>query len=666
MKNIFKLSLITLMALVTVAASSNLASAAGFAQQNNIISAPVFDNVNSMSAAQIDNFLNGFSGSCISPNSGFKAIDPTGYNPNNGFLYGGFVTAGQVIYSASQAYGINPQVLLTTLEKEQSLVTGQNNFNGYCNNGDQHKYAAAVGYGCPDSPTKFSYTGLNLYQRNGVTVTAVSPTCVNSSLKAGFSQQVVRGAWLLKFGEQRSQGNTGWAVVKGSWNNSDDPQSCYGGPMTQGTWVRCPSGSAAYYDGYTTIDGVAVHMDAGPTAALYWYTPHFGGNINFYGIFTNWFGSTQTTVPYAWLYAGQQAYSDAAMTKPLTGTTTVAPGAKIYATVTAYNNGNQAWQQSNLHLATSNPNDRSSAFYDPSWLAPQRPASMQQASVAPGSSATFNFVMKAPLTIGSYRESFNLVADGIAWLNDPGMYFTINTATAAPVSNSQNVSLLTNQTLTTGQYLLSPDRQSVLSLQSDGNLVLYVNFVPVWSSWTPGTKANKLVMQGDGNLVLYNPAGAAVWASWTGGNSGSTLQTQIDGNLVLYSSSNAPLWSTGTTVNPTNLAYVNSSLTSGTMLFAGQHIETLNRTYDAVLQSDGNFVVYKNSVPVWASWTGGTRASRLVMQPDGNLVLYNPAGAAVWASWTPGRGPSSIYIQSDGNLAIYNAQGQPTWNIGTH
>ena len=33
-------------------------------------------------------------------------------------------------------------------------------------------------------------------------------------------------------------------------------------------------------------------MDTGATAALYWYTPHFNGNQNFYNIFTNWFGPT--------------------------------------------------------------------------------------------------------------------------------------------------------------------------------------------------------------------------------------------------------------------------------------------------------------------------------------------------------------------------------------
>lgn len=280
---------------VLLGSASGLASAATF-NSNLIMDDTVFDSVGSMSAAQIDAFLNTFPNSCISPNSGFSAIDPTGYNPNDGYQYGGYVSAGQVIYDAAQAYGLNPQVLIATLQKEQSLVIGGVN---YCNDGDQHKYAAAVGYGCPDSGTRYSYTGLSLYRRNGTVVSSTGTTCVTSPTKAGFSQQVIRAAWLFKFGEQRSKGNVGWAVIKGNWNNSDDPQTCYGGPMTQGTFQRCPSGASTYYDGYFTIDSNAVHIDSGATAAFYWYTPHFHGNQNFYDLFTSWFGGTVSSTYYS-------------------------------------------------------------------------------------------------------------------------------------------------------------------------------------------------------------------------------------------------------------------------------------------------------------------------------------------------------------------------------
>src|SRR5688500_13644055 len=72
--------------------------------KNRIISDSVMDNKNVMSAAQIDAFLNTHDDSCISTDSGFQAIKPTGYSPGGGFEYGSFTSAGGVIYAAAQAY----------------------------------------------------------------------------------------------------------------------------------------------------------------------------------------------------------------------------------------------------------------------------------------------------------------------------------------------------------------------------------------------------------------------------------------------------------------------------------------------------------------------------------------------------------------------------------
>jgi hypothetical protein len=257
---------------------------------NRVMDDFVFSSSGRMTASQIDSFLNTFSSSCISTHSGFSAVDPTGYNPSHSFTYGSRVSAGKVIYDAAQAYDINPQVLLATAQKEEGLVQGDGPYG--CG---ALAISASMGYGCPDSGTSHNYSNLSpaLYYRNNAPVRSVRGTCVSTASKAGFSQQLIRAAWLLKFGQQRSLGNTSWAVIKGNWDNSDDPQTCpYGGPMTQGYRKRCSSDtSATYYDGKTTIDGTSVHMDTGATAALYWYTPHKHGNLSFYNIFVSWFGS---------------------------------------------------------------------------------------------------------------------------------------------------------------------------------------------------------------------------------------------------------------------------------------------------------------------------------------------------------------------------------------
>ena len=289
--------------------SYRLASASTF-QPSMIMSDRVFDNSTSMLAASIDSFLNTFPNSCISTAAGFSSQDVIGYNPTQGFLYSTDsngapinVSAGTVIAHAAEAYTINPQVLIAMMQEQEGVVSGSGPYG--CST---LAISASEGYGCPDGGTTYNYSGVDLYNTKGTEINSISGICVSHIQQVGFSQQVIHAAWLLKFGEQRSEGNYSWNVQLNtttdnsnnawvsSWNNSDDPLSCYGGPMTQGNWYNCPPGAnpspPPYWDGYSTIDSTSVYMGSGPTSSFYWYTPHFPGNQGFYNIFTGWFGTT--------------------------------------------------------------------------------------------------------------------------------------------------------------------------------------------------------------------------------------------------------------------------------------------------------------------------------------------------------------------------------------
>jgi uncharacterized delta-60 repeat protein len=78
---------------------------------------------------------------------------------------------------------------------------------------------------------------------------------------------------------------------------------------------------------------------------------------------------------------------------------------------------------------------------------------------------------------------------------------------------------------------------------------------------------------------------------------------QIDGNLVLYGPAGRALWSTGT---------------SG---------KTVTR---AIMQTDGNFVLYNRSTPVWHTRTHGHPGARLMVQNTGNVVILTPNGTVLW------------------------------------
>jgi hypothetical protein len=106
--------------------------------------------------------------------------------------------------------------------------------------------------------------------------------------------------------------------------------------------------------------------------------------------------------------------------------------------------------------------------------------------------------------------------------------------------------LASNQSLAPGQTLTSRTGRYTLSLQADGNLVLYGAGAAYWASKTQSKVVSRLVMQDDGNLVLYDRKGGSVWASGTNGHPGAFLLVQDDGNVVVYHKNGGALWSTDT------------------------------------------------------------------------------------------------------------------------
>jgi len=103
------------------------------------------------------------------------------------------------------------------------------------------------------------------------------------------------------------------------------------------------------------------------------------------------------------------------------------------------------------------------------------------------------------------------------------------------------------------------------------------------------------------------------------------------------------------------------TLPTGALLPARGTLVSPAAGYRLVLQDDGNLVVYTSAdVPVWWSATVGSGASLLAVQGDGNLVLYTAAGTPVWWSGTAGSGATRLVMQEDGNLVLYDID-RPVW-----
>ncbi|MBI2588978.1 hypothetical protein HYW35_02120, partial [Candidatus Saccharibacteria bacterium] len=203
-----------------------------------IIDDDIFTKTSSMSAAGIQAFLNAKVPSCR-----------PGYTCLKNFTENG-KSAAQIIYDKAIEFSINPQVILVTLQKEQSLVTDDFPL--------ESQYQTAMGYGCPESQS------------------------VCDSQYFGFTNQIHLGTKLLRVGVDRNCGNS----------------SSYPGWSVDARWRLGNT---------TTVDDKATLIQTCATGALYAYTPHrpdsgyetagngshYYGNYNFINFFSSWFGPTQ-------------------------------------------------------------------------------------------------------------------------------------------------------------------------------------------------------------------------------------------------------------------------------------------------------------------------------------------------------------------------------------
>ena len=161
-------------------------------------------------------------------------------------------SAARIIFDAAQNVGgnsINPQVLLVTLQKEQSLITRSSASNRTL---DQ-----AMGYGCPD--------GAGCAARYG-----------------GFTNQVtLAGSQFARNFSTASRSNFPPGKSIGMWNETGAPN--FPQP-NQSVWI----GNAA-------------------TSALYQYTPHvYNGNRHFWLLTQDWF--SQADQPYLAQAPGTAVY----------------------------------------------------------------------------------------------------------------------------------------------------------------------------------------------------------------------------------------------------------------------------------------------------------------------------------------------------------------------
>ena len=244
---------------VAVAAgpSSPASAAASGADINagNIISNETFFNAAAMSADSVQAFLNGQVVTCSGSNGQPCLKDYRQSVPDRGATaYCGAIggradeQASSIIWRVGQACGINPQVLLVMLQKEQGLVTSTRP--------TANQYRIAMGYGCPDTaPCDTAYYG--------------------------FFNQVYNAAHQF---QRYTKTSSSWSYQPGRTNNIlYNPNAACG---TKSVYIENQATANLYlYTPYTPNPAaLAAGYGTGDGCSAY-------GNRNFYLYFTDWFGN---------------------------------------------------------------------------------------------------------------------------------------------------------------------------------------------------------------------------------------------------------------------------------------------------------------------------------------------------------------------------------------
>lgn len=254
-----------LLALLLVSFFMNPVKASALNYTDHPMDDSIFRASFTMSAADIQSFLQN-KGSGL---AGFSDIEDCGSSSGGHYAFyatyyscGSRVAASKIIYDAAQAYGINPQAILATLQKEQSLVTTPNPVSSQLN--------YAMGYGCPDS---------------------------GGCSYAGFFNQVDNGTWQFRTDYELSAGNNYWGYGPSSF-------PCSGATRYYNKGLL-PGNDVTFIDDHGT--GYTHFVIPNPsTATLYCYTPHvfpgsaqqyYSGSYWFVYYFSQWFGTS--TAPYA-------------------------------------------------------------------------------------------------------------------------------------------------------------------------------------------------------------------------------------------------------------------------------------------------------------------------------------------------------------------------------
>ena len=116
-------------------------------------------------------------------------------------------------------------------------------------------------------------------------------------------------------------------------------------------------------------------------------------------------------------------------------TYTMAPGETKTIDIAYKNIGKETWNKKGngfVSMYTFDEKERKSVFATKSWIDTTHPVLLKEKVIKKGATGHFSLTLKAPKTIGSYKESFDIVSEDTTWI--PGGELKLNIDVAAKVA----------------------------------------------------------------------------------------------------------------------------------------------------------------------------------------------------------------------------------------
>jgi hypothetical protein len=223
--------------------------------------------------------------------------------------------------------------------------------------------------------------------------------------------------------------------------------------------------------------------------------------------------------------------------------------------------------------------------------------------------------------------------------------------------------LLEGQVLWPGQALRYGGAS--LTMQTDGNLVARDSGgVPRWSSGT-FQAGSRLATGVDGNLEVRSPSNALLWQAGVGLGGVERTVLNADGSFRVYSCS----WGSGRQLTRCRVIWTSSGpqpvldhLLYGETLPPGRSLTSPDRQHRLVMQFDGNLVLWRGSQVVWQSFTSHPSGrTQLVFGLYGELYLVVPGGPVLRDFGTGFKGADRFNVTNNGNLTVTSPFGDTLW-----